>query len=86
MMFGSSWANEAASARARALRWRIEKWISDLVQPAGVNGQVNHERVAVGGVESVGGGLATMRAAVVDDPEDNRGQTGTGGHPDPSQE
>ena len=32
--------------------------------------QVNHDRVAVGGVESVGGGLATMRAAVVGDPED----------------
>ena len=54
------------------LRCTMEKKISingDLVEPGGVHGGVDHDRVGVAGCEAVDGGLASVGGAVVNDPE-----------------
>jgi hypothetical protein len=41
----------------------------DLVEPGGVNGQVDEPQTGPGAFKRVDGGLSAMAAAVVDDPE-----------------
>ena len=46
----------------------------DLVQPGGVDGQVDEPQVGPGALEAVDRGLAAVAAAVVDDPEHPSGR------------
>ncbi len=46
----------------------------DLVEPAGVDGQVDEDEVLVVALEAVDRALAAVGGAVVDDPEDGRAE------------
>ena len=78
---GSNPASRPGGRNAVSSHFGLRQPGFDLVQPAGVYGQVNHDRVAVGGGEPISRSLAPMRAAIVDDPEDAvRRAVGLGPH------